>query len=241
MTRHKKFLKSEKTKTKLKGAKLPKGLNVTKTEFKVKKIVIRDQIKEAPTLVDGTVVRSSIKVIWGKLIALGNILPIEKLQLHRLNWNELHSVGFVDQIATSQCRQSKRWSATFEGNHYISSARNEQTAGCHVTRHLPNGIGCGKRCAARMLQSIELGVCFTNTGFNCAICACDHIVFEMCYDAHQPSNSRGFAVTARLFAIVCTDIGCNEQWHHFHMLPRYDFEVANRIESAAYTHRQFTS
>lgn len=61
MTRHKKFLKSEKAKTKLKGAKLPKGLNVTKTEFKVRKIVIRDQIKE-PTIVDGTIVRSNIKV-----------------------------------------------------------------------------------------------------------------------------------------------------------------------------------
>lgn len=62
MTRHKKFLKSEKAKTKLKGAKLPKGLNVTKTEFKVRKIVIRDQIKE-PTIVDGTILRSNIKVI----------------------------------------------------------------------------------------------------------------------------------------------------------------------------------
>lgn len=61
MTRHKKFLKSEKAKTKLKGAKLQKGLNVTKTEFKVRKIVIRDQIKES-TIVDGTIVRSNIKV-----------------------------------------------------------------------------------------------------------------------------------------------------------------------------------
>lgn len=64
MTRHKTFLKSEKTKTKLKGAKLPKGLNVTKTEFKVRKIVIREQIKDQPTLIDGTIVRSSIKVIF---------------------------------------------------------------------------------------------------------------------------------------------------------------------------------
>lgn len=61
MTRHKKFLKSEKAKTKLKGAKLQKGLNVTKTEFKVRKIVIRDQIKE-PTIVDGAILRSNIKV-----------------------------------------------------------------------------------------------------------------------------------------------------------------------------------
>lgn len=79
MTRHKKFLKTEKTKTKLKGAKLPKGLNVTKTEFKVRKIVIRDQLKESPILVDGTIVRSSIKVILGGLIVETplnlNILP----------------------------------------------------------------------------------------------------------------------------------------------------------------------
>lgn len=61
MTRHKKFIKAEKAKTKLKGAKLPKGLNVTKTEFKVRKIVIREQIKE-PTIVDGAIVRSNIKV-----------------------------------------------------------------------------------------------------------------------------------------------------------------------------------
>lgn len=54
-------MKSEKAKTKLKGAKLPKGLNVTKTEFKVRKIVIRDQLKE-PTIIDGTIVRSNIKV-----------------------------------------------------------------------------------------------------------------------------------------------------------------------------------
>lgn len=61
MTKHKKFVKTEKTKTKFKGAKLPKGLNVTKTEFKVRKIVIRDQIKES-TVVDGTILRSNIKV-----------------------------------------------------------------------------------------------------------------------------------------------------------------------------------
>lgn len=62
MTRHKKFVKSEKAKTKLKGAKLQKGLNVTKTDFKVKKIVIRDQIKDSTVSEDGTIVRSSIKV-----------------------------------------------------------------------------------------------------------------------------------------------------------------------------------
>lgn len=50
MTRHRKFLKAEKAKTKLKGAKLPKGLNVTKTEFKVRKIIIPEQLKDKSTL-----------------------------------------------------------------------------------------------------------------------------------------------------------------------------------------------
>lgn len=46
MTRHRKFLKAEKARTKLKGANLPKGLNVTKTEFKVRKIVIPELKKK---------------------------------------------------------------------------------------------------------------------------------------------------------------------------------------------------
>ncbi|XP_017064444.1 testis-expressed protein 10 homolog [Drosophila eugracilis] len=44
---HKKNLRAEKAKVKLKGAKLPKGLNVTKTDFKVRKIEIREQLKES--------------------------------------------------------------------------------------------------------------------------------------------------------------------------------------------------
>lgn len=45
--RHLKRLKSEKAKVKLKKSKnqLPKGLNVTDTSFKVKKILIREQLK----------------------------------------------------------------------------------------------------------------------------------------------------------------------------------------------------
>nr|XP_040236824.2 testis-expressed protein 10 [Anopheles coluzzii] len=42
----KKFKKAEKSKIKLKGAKLPKGANVTKTNFKVRKIVVPDQLKQ---------------------------------------------------------------------------------------------------------------------------------------------------------------------------------------------------
>ncbi|XP_014228514.1 testis-expressed protein 10 homolog [Trichogramma pretiosum] len=46
--RHKKQLKSEKAKVKLKGANkfLPKGTNVTDASFKAKKILIREQLKE---------------------------------------------------------------------------------------------------------------------------------------------------------------------------------------------------
>lgn len=44
---HKKNLRAEKAKVKLKGAKLPKGLNVTKTDFKVRKIQIQEQLKES--------------------------------------------------------------------------------------------------------------------------------------------------------------------------------------------------
>lgn len=46
--RHQKQLKSEKAKVKLKtkGSQLlPKGLNITDASFKVKKIVIREQLK----------------------------------------------------------------------------------------------------------------------------------------------------------------------------------------------------
>lgn len=46
-TRYQKFLKSEKAKTKLKAKKdLPKGTNVTKTNFKVKKIVLKEQLRK---------------------------------------------------------------------------------------------------------------------------------------------------------------------------------------------------
>lgn len=62
MPKHKKFLKSEKAKIKLKGVKLPKGLNVTKTDFKIKKIVIKDQLKDSFNE-DGTVIRNqNVKV-----------------------------------------------------------------------------------------------------------------------------------------------------------------------------------
>lgn len=54
MGKHKKFLKSEKAKVKLKGNKLKGPQNVTKTDFKVKKIVLTEQLKNVQELEKGT-------------------------------------------------------------------------------------------------------------------------------------------------------------------------------------------
>lgn len=56
MPKHSKKVKAEKAKVKLKGAVLQKGLNVTKTDFKVRKIIIREQLKDTQNA-DGTFVR----------------------------------------------------------------------------------------------------------------------------------------------------------------------------------------
>lgn len=50
MGKHKKFLKSEKAKVKLKGTKLKAAQNVTKTDFKVRKIVLTEQLKNVQNL-----------------------------------------------------------------------------------------------------------------------------------------------------------------------------------------------
>lgn len=43
---YKKFKKQEKAKVKLRGKKLAEATNVTDTNFKVKKVVIKEQLKE---------------------------------------------------------------------------------------------------------------------------------------------------------------------------------------------------
>lgn len=48
--KHKKFLKSEKAKVKLKGNKLKAAQNATKTDFKVRKIVLTEQLKNVQKL-----------------------------------------------------------------------------------------------------------------------------------------------------------------------------------------------
>jgi len=54
MGKHKKFLKSEKAKVKLKGTKLKEAQNITKTDFKVRKIIITEQLKNVQALEKGT-------------------------------------------------------------------------------------------------------------------------------------------------------------------------------------------
>lgn len=60
MGKHKKFLKSEKAKVKLKGTKLKEAQNVTKTDFKVRKIIITEQLKNVHELGVGTRKKHSV-------------------------------------------------------------------------------------------------------------------------------------------------------------------------------------
>lgn len=53
MGKHKKFLKSEKAKVKLKDVKLKGPQNVTKTDFKVRKIIIPEQLKNVQQVQSG--------------------------------------------------------------------------------------------------------------------------------------------------------------------------------------------
>ncbi len=53
MGKHKKFLKSEKAKVKLKGNKLKAAQNTTKTDFKVKKIILTDQLRNVNDFKEG--------------------------------------------------------------------------------------------------------------------------------------------------------------------------------------------
>ena len=71
-TKHVKQLKSEKTKVKLKTSKkpqvLPKGLNVTNTSFKTKKIVIQEQLKQQDSSEILSRRKLNVKVICVKFI-----------------------------------------------------------------------------------------------------------------------------------------------------------------------------
>lgn len=93
MGKHKKFLKSEKAKVKLKGTKLKTAQNVTKTDFKVRKIIIPDQIKnvkkdEITGLKQHSVqvinlIYSIITIIFNIIFILGLFGSFEKFNISR--------------------------------------------------------------------------------------------------------------------------------------------------------------
>lgn len=146
MSRHKKFVKSEKAKTKLKGNKLAKGLNVTKTDFKIKKIIIREQIKDTTLIEDGAEIRSqNIKVSlkWRQCSTTQNFI-FSKIPFYNL-------IGIVDETESPQCNQPKRRSSLSQRVGNKSSARGEQSFGRKNQRHLPAGTWHRERCATRML------------------------------------------------------------------------------------------
>lgn len=120
MSRHRKFVKSEKAKTKLKGNKLAKGLNVTKTDFKIKKIIIREQIKDTTLIEDGAEIRSqNIKV---SKVETDFDNTSSKLTFFNL-------AGIVDETESPQCNQPERRSSILERIGDESSARSEQSFG----------------------------------------------------------------------------------------------------------------
>lgn len=95
---HKKKIRAEKAKVKLKGAKLPKGLNVTKTEFKVRKIVIREQLKDAQ-YVDG-LKQINLKECISKLKHHSSNFRIEALRNLRdaVALNHVGIVGCLNEL-----------------------------------------------------------------------------------------------------------------------------------------------
>ncbi|KAG5672718.1 hypothetical protein PVAND_002819 [Polypedilum vanderplanki] len=76
MGKHKKFLKSEKAKVKLKGNKLKDHQNVTKTDFKVRKIIIPEQLKNVQQLDSGERKKHNIRDC---LTRLGNSASAEAI------------------------------------------------------------------------------------------------------------------------------------------------------------------
>ncbi|XP_070504203.1 testis-expressed protein 10 [Chironomus tepperi] len=67
MGKHKKFLKSEKAKVKLKGNKLKGPQNVTKTDFKVRKIILTEQLKNVQQIESGERKKHNINDVLARL------------------------------------------------------------------------------------------------------------------------------------------------------------------------------
>lgn len=67
MGKHKKFLKSEKAKVKLKGNKLKGPQNVTKTDFKVRKIILTEQLKNVQQIESGERKKHNINDVLARI------------------------------------------------------------------------------------------------------------------------------------------------------------------------------
>ncbi|KAL9881601.1 testis-expressed protein 10-like isoform 1-T1 [Glossina fuscipes fuscipes] len=108
---YKKKQRAEKAKVKLKGAKLPKGLNVTKTEFKIRKITIKEQLKDLK-YVDGQR-QINIKETLNRLKHHGSNFRLESLRKLReaIVNNSLDILGCLNEIiqgVVSMCLDAER-------------------------------------------------------------------------------------------------------------------------------------
>uniref|UniRef100_A0A1B0FCU1 Pre-rRNA-processing protein Ipi1 N-terminal domain-containing protein n=1 Tax=Glossina morsitans morsitans TaxID=37546 RepID=A0A1B0FCU1_GLOMM len=108
---YKKKQRAEKAKVKLKGAKLPKGLNVTKTEFKIRKIIIKEQLKDIK-YVDGQR-QINIKETLNRLKHHGSNFRLESLRKLReaIVNDSLGILGCLNEIiqgVVSMCLDAER-------------------------------------------------------------------------------------------------------------------------------------
>ncbi|XP_067638740.1 testis-expressed protein 10 [Eurosta solidaginis] len=102
MVSHKKKLRSEKAKVKLKATKLPKGLNVTKTEFKVRKIAIREQLKETQYTSEGQP-QLNLKETISRLKHHSSKIRADALRNLReaIGANSVSTIGYMNSLVQS--------------------------------------------------------------------------------------------------------------------------------------------
>lgn len=102
MGKHKKFLKSEKAKVKLKGNKLKGPQNITKTDFKVRKIVITEQLKNVQVKEAGTRKVHSITDCLARLKNSSSVEVISNLKdiiLHQPEDFQKHLESIIKVVA----------------------------------------------------------------------------------------------------------------------------------------------
>uniref|UniRef100_A0A1A9WZE0 Ipi1_N domain-containing protein n=1 Tax=Glossina brevipalpis TaxID=37001 RepID=A0A1A9WZE0_9MUSC len=110
---YKKKKRAEKAKVKLKGVKLPKGLNVTKTEFKIRKIIIREQLKDLKCVDGERHVHLNLKEILNRLKHHGSNFRLESLRKLRdaiaiNNSSILVCLNEIIQNVASLCLDAER-------------------------------------------------------------------------------------------------------------------------------------